>query len=277
MTTNRRCELEGKNRIAARLATKLDKTLVAYANAATAASVGILALTCPSEAKIIYTHTHQQLPLNKTFSLDLNHDGILDFAFSNTKGTTSFGGGWGFLTIFPAKSANRIWGEKTGDNGFFRYGSALAAGVQVGPNAQFTPGNKLMAHSSLNQGVHRQPSSLYCAGPWKDTTNRYLGLKFMITGKAHYGWARLSVSCSNQTVTATLTGYAYETTPNKPIVTGQTRGPEIARRTGQADAAALSASAPSPAALGLLALGSAGLSVGRKESSSDPAPLQSGQ
>src|SRR5580692_6276919 len=113
MMAKRQREHAGKNRIAARLAPTLDRTLVSYANAATAASVGILALTCPSEAKIVYTHTHQQLPLNNTFSLDLNHDVITDFRFKNTKGSSSFGGGWDFLTICPMKSANRIWGDKT--------------------------------------------------------------------------------------------------------------------------------------------------------------------
>jgi len=28
-------------------------------------------------------------------------------------------------------------------------------------------------------------------------------------------------------VSGTLTGYAYETIPNKPIITGQTKGPDV--------------------------------------------------
>jgi hypothetical protein len=262
MRARSRDEYSGRNRLAARLHTKLDKALVAYANAATAAGVGMLALSCPAGAKIVYTHVDEQIPLNKTFSLDLSHDGIADFAFSDTKGSASGGGGWGFLTIFPTKSANRIWGDKTGGNGFFRYGSALAAGVPVGPNAQFTPGNKLMAHSSSSPGRRRQPS-LSCEGPWGNQTNRYLGLKFMIKGKAHYGWARLSVSCRNTTVTATLTGYAYETIPNKPIVTGKTKGPEeVSSEESNAKAAIRTIEQPR---LGLLALGWSGISAWRRE------------
>jgi hypothetical protein len=259
-----RDEYSGRKRFAARLQTKLDKTLVAYANAATAAGVGILALSCPAGAKIIYTHVHQQIPLNKTFSLDLNHDGIADFAFSNTKGTTSFGGGWAFLTIFPTKSANRIWGDKTGDNGFFRYASALAAGAQVGPNQQLSPGNKLMAQSSSNPGHRRQPSQS-CEGLWGNQTNRYLGLKFMIKGKAHYGWARLTVSCSNTTVTATLTGYAYETIPNKPIIAGKTKGPDDDSNVEQPQAAVFASPAPELATLALLAQGASGLEAWRRK------------
>jgi len=31
------------------------------------------------------------------------------------------------------------------------------------------------------------------SGPWKNLENRYLGLKFSIAGRTHYGWVRLSV------------------------------------------------------------------------------------
>jgi uncharacterized repeat protein (TIGR03803 family) len=72
--------------------------------------------------------------------------------------------------------------------------------------------------------------------------NRYLGVMFKIKGKIHYGWARLSVQVQFPlTITATLTGYAYETIPNKAIIAGKTKGPED--------------SAEQPATLGRLALG----------------------
>jgi hypothetical protein len=257
----------GENAAASRLDPKVDRLLASYATAATAAAVGILALSCSAEAKIIYTHTHRQLPLNKYFPLDLNHDGIADVSFANSKGTTSAGGGWGVLTIFPTKSANRIWGDKT-SNGFIRYASALVAGTKIGAKGQFTPGDKLMAHSSSNGGRRRPSSSYNCKGPWKNASNRYLGLKFMIHGKTHYGWARLTVTCSNTTVTATLTGYAYETIPNRPIIAGKTKGPgEIDSAVGQPNPAFLATPTPQPATLGVLALGSPGLAIWRREES----------
>jgi len=65
-------------------------------------------------------------------------------------------------------------------------------------------------------------------GNWRDASNRYLGLKFILGGETHYGWARLTVHATLDPahITATLTGYAYETIANKPIVAGQTKGPE---------------------------------------------------
>jgi len=55
-----------------------------------------------------------------------------------------------------------------------------------------------------------------------NVSNRYLGLEFKIHGKIRYGWARLSVTGSFEQFKATLTGYAYETVPNKIIVAGRT-------------------------------------------------------
>jgi hypothetical protein len=51
----------------------------------------------------------------------------------------------------------------------------------------------------------------------------------LIEGKVHYGWARLSTpkDWDRNQRWATLTGYAYETIPNKPIITGKTKGPNV--------------------------------------------------
>lgn len=69
-------------------------------------------------------------------------------------------------------------------------------------------------------------------------------------------------------LTATLTGYAYETIPNKPILAGKTKGTDAAR----VDAANAVINVPvrKPGRLGVLALGSPGLSIWRRaESAAD--------
>jgi hypothetical protein len=99
--------------------------------------------------------------------------------------------------------------------------------------------------------------------------NRYLGLRFNIKQKTHYGWARLNISCNpkNRRITALLTGYAYETIPNKPIVTGKTKGPDDLGNVAQPSPAALRAPTHQPASLGLLAMGARALSIWRLEES----------
>jgi hypothetical protein len=57
-------------------------------------------------------------------------------------------------------------------------------------------------------------------GEWGDAHNLYLGLQFVISGEAHFGWARISY----HTGSMYLTGYAYETIANKPIAAGAESG-----------------------------------------------------
>jgi len=62
---------------------------------------------------------------------------------------------------------------------------------------------------------------------------------------------------------AELTGYAYETIPNKAIIAGKTNGPDDISI--EEPGAALTAPTPGPATLGALALGARGLSIWRRE------------
>jgi hypothetical protein len=93
---------------------------------------------------------------------------------------------------------------------------------------------------------------------WFSATNRYLGLKFKIKGKIHFGWARLSV-VGRQRITATLTGYTYETIPGKAIKAGQTKGTADNPSNGDLGPGASLTNpipdTPQPASLGMLALG----------------------
>jgi hypothetical protein len=93
----------------------------------------------------------------------------------------------------------------------------------------------------------------------KGVKDRYLGFKFAIYGKTHYGWARLNVKVGYSDevyINAALTGYAYETIPNKPIITRQDQRPGrcdctpgLPRATGQRR---LGSSGPAGATLKLL-------------------------
>jgi hypothetical protein len=100
-------------------------------------------------------------------------------------------------------------------------------------------------------------SGNYGCGYWGDAQGRFLGLEFTVQGQKHFGWARLNG-------TATLTGYAYETVPNKPIRAGQT-GPVADNLLPELRSAPPSSASLQPPALGLLALGWRGLDAWRKE------------
>jgi hypothetical protein len=95
----------------------------------------------------------------------------------------------------------------------------MKKGSPIGPKGHFQAGTCALVIGRSSNGA-----SGY--GPWFNVTNRYLGLKFKIKGKTHYGWARLTVRGTFGSIVATLTGYAYETIPNKAIIAGATKGPD---------------------------------------------------
>jgi hypothetical protein len=224
-----------------------------YALATSAVGVGALALARPSEAKIVYTPAHTLIETNQTIPLDLNHDGKADFSFRNLSDTFE-GSVEGFLSVLPAQKRNGVEGDTTYNRAF-----ALPAGTQVGPKGLFVSVQDISMISA--NATHR------CFGKWNNVKNRYLGLKFIIKQKTHFGWARLNASCNspNNKIKALLTGYAYETIPNKPIVTGKTKGPVDIGKVEQPNPAYLAV--PRTATLGLLAMGAPALSIWRREES----------
>jgi hypothetical protein len=247
--------------------TEFHERLNSYALAAGAAGVSILALVNASEAKIIYTRTHHVIGNNSSFRLDLNHDGVTDLTFQNKfvqTCTTDAG-----CTSHQALAGKLVQGNQVVYNA---YGAvAMKQGMEIGPKYAFRGGVQNMASVGI-----LGPSSAW--GSWINVKNRYLGVMFKINGKTHYGWARLSVQVPQELqVTATLTGFAYETVPNKPIIAGNTKddvadtisGPDAATPVESSSIVSLIDPTPkttAPTLLGMLALGAGGLRLWRRRS-----------
>jgi hypothetical protein len=243
-----------KPRTAAPLTPKLDRNLFSYAAAATAAGVGVLALSQASHAEIVYTPTNKTITADASrVYIDLNNDGINDFQFNDTYFTSIFArrGAFptgntsrvaGYLGVYGSQTPNRPVANGKG------YALALPAGMKVGSPQQFKSG----LEEGLMAGCNIVGGGGTFFGPWETgEKNRYLGLKFSIDGETHYGWARLSVQTKRCVFTGLLTGYAYETHADTPIVTGQTSGTDSSAN----DAA------ETPPSLGSLALGADGKSA----------------
>jgi len=207
-----------------------------YALAASAAGVGVVALAQSAEAKIVYTPAHHVIGLKQRYALALNHK-FADFLFTNTQcvGTswpcTSVA--WASLAVVSASSkGTKIPNEVVGGQ---HWASALKRGAHISQGQEFSRSADMAAqYASFGRSG--------TTGPWVNVTDRYLGLRFKIGGKLHYGWARFNVTVvkGKFEIVATLTGYAYETIPNKPIIAGKTNGPDVVAQ---------------PATLGSLALG----------------------
>ncbi len=224
------------------------KHLDLYTLAASATGVSLLAWSQPAEAEVVYTPTNQRISVHIPFNLDLNNDGITDFQILNKRWYDDFKSAFvGELGVNGKLAANRIVGNS-------KFAAALHSGVTIGEGVRFPQ----KSASIMAEGFYRIFDGSSCcesAGPWRNVTNRYLGLKFSINGETHFGWARLTVELPAsfpQNISAELTGYAYETEANKAIKTGQTT---------EDVASSLPLQQPDPrdqtvSTLGLLALGS---------------------
>jgi len=218
-----------------------------YAVAATAAGVASLASTPSAEAKIVYTPANIPIVVNGGFvELDLNHDGINDFQFDNVYGNQNSS-----LNVGAAQNPNRAWAVSCTADGALYCAAALPKEIKVGPQ------NFQAGHTNLGMAFYHGGSVPSAAGRWLEVKQAYLGLRFVIKGKTHFGWARIRMGGhSKPGFAATITGYAYETVPNKSIVTGKTKGPD-----GISADQPVSTAPTRNAALGQLAMGSTGRSI----------------
>jgi hypothetical protein len=199
------------SRSTAVLRSTLENNLLAYATAASAASLGIIALAVPAQAEVVYKPAHVMIGTGgvRIYYLDIDGDADDDVSFSaqtaESHNPRLNGGGVTY--------GKKI--EVAADH--YGYARALPPGGKIGKRKPFDLGNTghLMGSVATQGRKHR--------GQWVNVKDRFLGVKFVSTldGKEHFGWARLKVQFGdNHSVFATLTGYAYETIPGKTIVAG---------------------------------------------------------
>ncbi len=216
-----------KTRRTIALSNELDRKLMGYVTAATSeantarnliaaiSAVGMAVATPVANAEIAYT------PANQSFGnmngpsylpIDLNNDGIADVTLSayNLVSFSSGGHIFHFLGVEGDEQSNEIVATSQGLVAPDVQGQIIG---EENDRQRFQRGG-LMAecHSSANG----YSSFFSNQGLWFQITNRYLGVKFLIDGETHYGWARLNAGPGG----ATLTGYAYETIPDRPIPAG---------------------------------------------------------
>jgi len=253
--------------------TKLEKDLLGYALTAAVAGVGVLALAPGAEAKVIATPADIHVPLNGgAVQIDLNNDGVADVTVSATSFFDTFGGSDHRRGKAPGKAHPLLGGifedhlfcSALNNNGIVINGTqfgknlaaALAGGARIGPALPFG-GGKLAMQGIFGCGC----GTTFSYGNWlgDHPPHPYLAVKFTDTeGNLHYGWVRIEITGHVQ---ATITGYAYETIPNKSIIAGVTHGPSSASMIEPT----LAPHTPQAASLGMLALGAPSLSVWRRQ------------
>jgi hypothetical protein len=213
-----------------KLSASIDRQLNLYALAATAAGVGILAGTQPAEAKVVYTPAHKIIT-GKAIPIDLNHDRNIDFFLFHEffKYDTSANGLYACLNIRITSSGSSFCASSAGNMNAFRMARSGFFGAAVKRGAKIIGGDRFRAGQFAPLGGITAKYAWF--GPWmnggKGIKNRFLGIRFLIKGRFHYGWARITVKTQEKAFSAILTGYAYETVPGRGIVAGKTTGPDV--------------------------------------------------
>ncbi len=173
--------------------------MLAYSTSAGAMLVGAQGV----DAGIVYTDPADVAA--STVTIDFNSDGTNELTIKGKQsgvessdirvaGDTS-----AFIHADYDRSDSNEW-----------YGFAKSLNDQIGPGQGFA--NKIGA-VLMYSGV----------GDWNNVSNKYLGVKFKISGAVHYGWVRLSVTgFPGVTTRITVHDYAYEITANTAILAGST-------------------------------------------------------
>jgi hypothetical protein len=196
--------ITAKNRHLVRVNSKLEKHLIAYAAVATAAGVGILVGPPLAEGRIVYTHANVNLQGNHPFPLDLNHDGKVDFFLllggSIGAGGTAVGalsvchrpflGTKGdYICVSSTSAPNSLNAVRVANGSQHEAAAALRAGAKIQNGDRF----RFKVAVGMGDVVWETFTSVGTrwSGAWvnggKGVKNRYLGLKFKINGKFHFG------------------------------------------------------------------------------------------
>ena len=158
-------------------------------------------------ASIVYTDVMPDINQvgNFTQDIDVDNNTVIDFRMTGAQsGNFSF-------NIMQANQVgvnNLILSDGAGN------ASALALNTVIGPSSttwyQMNASNLLMITVANSVGT----------GTWAGATDMYLGLQFLIGTNTHFGWARFTFAQNTNDII--FKDYAYDNTPNTPILAGAT-------------------------------------------------------
>lgn len=179
---------------------------------------------------IIYTDVNPDSTIranpSQQYSLDLNNDGVSDFTFSASGGTSRCSGVCS--GILSNLAVSLIYGS----------GNKIEVDREIPASPLALDTLNVINNSDLWSAASGQKLRFrnYCPcvygsayGLWDNPTDKYLGVKLIKGTNTYYGWVRLSVSYTYapnpqlRDWKLTIKDYAYYSSPNQPILAGQTK------------------------------------------------------
>lgn len=187
-------------------------------------------IASPPGSTIIYTDINPDTLLSSSqtiYNLDLNKDGITDFVFRGGFYISVCGDGYSIgvtnLSVEPANENNAILNDGAS------HAYVLDSTVAIVPGSPWANTSQVLLIGG--RGSSRCLPSIHRGGYWVNVSDKYLGLKFIKGNNTYYGWAKLSSSYyytpDHQYQLSrgqlTIKDYAYNSSPNQPILAGQTK------------------------------------------------------
>lgn len=188
----------------------LHKKLKAYS----ALAGSVIAVGSIADAQVVYTDVTPDTTFTNNgdfYNLDLDNNSSVDFKLLLTRLNNATTSGTSYINLVEVDpvSLNAAVGTSSTNIPLKLY-----LNNSIGSSLSWNPGGA----TTLPLG--RTSSGTSTSGSWLGAQDKYLPLRFEISGQTHYGWVRLDVDANAKSFT--VKDYAYNTTPNQKILAGQT-------------------------------------------------------
>ena len=175
MTAKSRESRKAKRQRPSLLDELLERRMLLYVLAAGATLAG----AAGAQAKAVFTPSNAVVSNNGSLEIDLNNDGTADFSIAGNgesaklnRAPHSF---WSSIGAGGATASDVMEGSAGG------WPLALRNGQKIGSNGAFIKGGEMALYAWWSTGRLSD-------GNFLNTTGRFLGVRFLISGQVHYGW-----------------------------------------------------------------------------------------
>jgi hypothetical protein len=192
----------------------LESKLKTYSTVA----AGVIAAGSSVNAQIVYTDIDPDVMLSdSSFYIDLDNNDTADFAIVHINysyGSTSFLN----LVGLQALRNNEVLGD-TIVSATYSYVSFLPAVLNADDDIDASKEVWYNSYYGMMYYNGVYGSFNFTGGNWGNASDKYLGLRFKIDNKWHYGWARVDITANGSAFI--VKDYAYESYPEKHILAGK--------------------------------------------------------
>ncbi len=190
-------------------------------------SILALGLGFTSMAQVVYTDindvTLTPATTRETLNIDLDNDGTTDYVlFALDTTVTAQGQSLGAKVIGASlMGSNKALGTVTplGNGQDVLKLGALSSGTTIDASGAYI-NNTSSSSLFMDDGGLSIHTAMASSGDFDNTTDKFIGVEFMISGALHYGWIRVDVAQNAGSVI--VKDFAYEQTAGAAIEAGQT-------------------------------------------------------